>query len=66
MKFIHDFYDDRDETDKDIWDIKNIRGARIPASGFSKTALDFSSIPQYYRKVVKNYLKTSTPGLKNI
>ena len=58
LNFIHDFYDDRDETDKDIWDIKKIRGARIPASGFSKTALDFSSIPQYYRKVVKNYLKT--------
>jgi hypothetical protein len=58
MSFIHDFYDDRDETDKDIWDIKNIRGARIPASGLSNPTLDFSSIPQYYRNVIKNYLKT--------
>ncbi|MEJ6949865.1 tyrosine-type recombinase/integrase [Natronospora cellulosivora (SeqCode)] len=58
LNFIHDFYDDRDETDKDIWDIKNIQGAKIPASGLSNPTLNFLSIPQYYRNDVKNYLKT--------
>ena len=33
LDFIKDFYDDREETEKDIWYSKNIVGAKIPASG---------------------------------
>lgn len=33
ISFIKDFYDDIEETEKDIWYSKNIKGAKIPASG---------------------------------
>ena len=62
IDFIKDFYDDREETEKDIWYANNITGAKIPASGVtgrSNGKLDFSlSIPDYYRDTVKRYFKT--------
>lgn len=59
--FIKAFYDDRKETDKDIWYSKNIKGAKIPASGASHSnynAINFSYIPMYYRETVKKYFRT--------
>jgi len=58
--FIKDFYDDREETEKDIWYSKNIIGAKIPASGVkgSNAKLNFNQIPIYYRETVKRYFKT--------
>lgn len=57
-----DFYDDREETEKDIWYSKNIKGAKIPASGVTSRAigkLDFTfKIPIYYRDTIKRYFKT--------
>ena len=61
IDFIKDFYDDRDETEKDIWYSKNIIGARIPASGVMKKTnpkINFANIPIYYRETVKRYFKT--------
>ena len=62
INFIKDFYDDREETEKDIWYSKNIEGAKVPASGVTGRVngkLDFSlSIPDYYRGTVKRYFKT--------
>jgi integrase len=61
IDFIKDFYDDREETEKDIWYSKNINGAKIPASGSNHTnnnAINFSKIPVYYRNIVKRYFKT--------
>ena len=49
--FIKDFYDEREETEKDIWSSKNIVGAKIPASGSAKSkdkSLNFNNIPMYY------------------
>ena len=60
-KFIKDFYDDREETEKDIWFSKNIKGAKIPASGASHGTynnINFTVIPNYYRNTVKRYFKT--------
>ena len=61
IDFIKDFYDDREETEKDIWYSKNIKGAKISASG-SKGAhhrgIVFSGIPLYYRETVKRYFKS--------
>lgn len=55
--FFEDFYDDKEEIQKDIWDVRNIKGARVPAS--TKTArLDFSDIPKYYREDIKRYFST--------
>lgn len=58
--FIKDFYDDREETEKDIWYLKNIKGAKIPASGSSirQKSLNFNAIPIYYRESVKRYFRT--------
>lgn len=59
--FIKDFYDDREETEKDIWYSKNIKGAKIPASGANNginNQINFSYIPIYYRDMVKRYFKT--------
>ncbi|MGN2349293.1 tyrosine-type recombinase/integrase [Clostridium cagae] len=61
LDFIKDFYDDREETEKDIWYSKNIKGAKIPASGANNginNQLNFNDIPIYYRKTVKDYFKT--------
>lgn len=60
-RFIQDFYDDREETEKDIWCPKNIKGAKIPASGAKGSVnvrIVFSNIPLYYRKTVKRYFKS--------
>lgn len=61
VNFIINFYDDREETEKDIWYSKNIKGAKIPASGANhcnNNAINFSKIPAYYRDAVKRYFKT--------
>ncbi|WP_252254939.1 tyrosine-type recombinase/integrase [Clostridium sp. ZBS12] len=60
--FIKDFYDDREETEKDIWYSKNIKGAKVPASGANNanntSCIDFTRINPYYREMVKRYFKT--------
>lgn len=58
--FIKDFYDDREEIEKDIWNCKIIKGTRFPAGGYSNGSfvLDFTPINEYYRDTVKRYLKT--------
>ena len=56
-KFLHEYYEDRDEIQKDVWNIKNIKGARISAS--VKTGrLSFQDIPDYYRNDIKRYFAT--------
>lgn len=57
---IKDFYDNREETEKDIWYSKNIKGSKVPASGVKggNTRLNFSAIPSYYRNTVKRYFLT--------
>jgi len=61
LDFIKGFYDDREETEKNIWYSKNIKGAKIPASGTNNRdfgRLDFNNIPIYYIDTVKRYYKT--------
>ncbi len=61
IDFIKDFYDDREETEKDIWYSKNIKGVKIPASGSNSTknnSISFIDIPIYYRDTVKRYFIT--------
>ncbi|URZ05521.1 tyrosine-type recombinase/integrase [Clostridium felsineum] len=61
LHFIKDFYDDREETEKDIWYSKNIKGVKIPASGANNgknNRVSFEEIPIYYRETVKRYLKS--------
>lgn len=61
INFIKDFYDNREETEKDIWYSKNIKGTKIPASGAghpNNKSVNFNEIPIYYRDTVKRYFKT--------
>lgn len=58
--FIKDFYDEREETEKDIWDCRKIKGAKYPATGrlSGNTTLNFMPIPLYYREEIKRYFRT--------
>ena len=59
IDFIKDFYDDREETEKDIWYAKNIDGVKISATQNRQAqSINFKSIPPYYRETVKQYFKT--------
>lgn len=60
IDFINDFYDDREESEKDIWYAKNIQGVKYSASSSksSNKCLNFTLIPQYYRELVKKYFRT--------
>ncbi|WP_326514392.1 tyrosine-type recombinase/integrase [Clostridium intestinale] len=59
IKFIIAFYDDREETEKDIWYAKNIKGVTIRATQNAKTTrLNFMGISEYYRETVKRYFRT--------
>lgn len=59
--FIKDFHDDREETEKDIWYSRNVKGAKVPASGANNVInnqLNFNYFPIYYRDTIKRYFKT--------
>lgn len=59
IKFLGQFYDNRTETEKDIWYAKSIKGAIISATQSRKAnKLNFTSIPLYYRETVKRYFLT--------
>lgn len=61
LGFIKDFYDDREETEKNIWYSKNIKGVKISASGGKShggTSLNFNNIPLYYKETTKRYFRT--------
>ena len=53
-EFIHDYYSNLDEFEKDIWYAKNIRGVKISAS-IRTGIMNFKDIPSYYRVDVKRY-----------
>ncbi|MGE4282840.1 MAG: tyrosine-type recombinase/integrase [Clostridia bacterium] len=54
--FIFNYYDIREEFEKDIWDCRNIPGARItPVS--TQYYLDFNNIPIAFRELAKKYIR---------
>jgi integrase len=55
-QFMIGFYDDRDEFEKDIWDVRKIPGARY-AQSKATYSLSFVDIPEPYRPLTKKYLK---------
>ena len=55
--FITDYYDERDETEKDVWQAVNIPGARISAAARrGKPSISFIKLPFYYRGMVKRFM----------
>lgn len=55
-RFISDYYDDRDELQKDVWDFRKIPGTRFPEHE-SHYILDFRDIPFPFRELVKRYMR---------
>lgn len=54
--FFRDFYDEREETEKDVWQLARIPGIKqSAASRRLNHSLDFRGIPEYYRGTVKRY-----------
>jgi integrase len=54
--FMANFYDDRDEFEKDVWDVRRISGARY-TKNTSDYALRFDDIPPRFRDLVKGFIK---------
>ena len=53
-----DIYDIGDETEKDVWRASRIPGARLSAVQMrAKPTLCFTDIPEYYKEMVKRYLR---------
>ena len=57
-RLFKDLTDDREETEKDIWDFRKIRGVRIPANDRRGFSINFNVYPKYYRECMKKYFRT--------
>ena len=55
-QFMVNFYDEREEFEKDTWDVRRIPGTRYPQAG-SSYQLSFEGIPLSFRLMVKKYMK---------
>jgi len=55
-QFITNFYDDREEFEKDIWDVRKIPGAKYTQNK-ARYLLSFKYIPLPFRPLAKRYLK---------
>lgn len=52
-----DYYDDRDEMEKDTWHAARIPGTKVSAAGKrEKLSISFVKIPPYYREMVKRFM----------
>ncbi|MFL6561455.1 MAG: tyrosine-type recombinase/integrase, partial [Bacillus sp. (in: firmicutes)] len=54
--FLDDWYDGRSETEKDIWNVRNL-GIDYNKSSATDCTINFSSIPSPFRNLVKRYIK---------
>ena len=58
IEFFRDFYDEREETEKDIWYALRIPGIKLSAAlKREQPTLKYTEIPEYYRAMVKRYMK---------
>lgn len=59
IRFMKDFYDEREGLERDIWYALRIPGVKLSAAAKrTKTSMSFEEIPLYYRESVKRYMKT--------
>jgi hypothetical protein len=54
--FFSDFYDDRDEFEKDIWDCRQIPNINIPVNAKSYM-INFTSVPPVFRDLARQHIK---------
>ena len=56
---INSFFDDKEETEKDIWNCLKMPGARISATASRRGyTINFLEYPKNYRECMKKYFKT--------
>lgn len=67
LKFIQDFYDHRDETEKDVWDVRKINGVYFNKST-TEYLIKFTGIPEDFREEVKYFIKETmfTRSVRNL
>lgn len=60
LRFITSYYDEREETEKDVWTAVKIPGARVSAAEKSgaRRNLNFHDVPGYYREMTKRFLRS--------
>lgn len=58
LSVINNSLDDREETEKDIWDCKKVPGVRIPATSAKGYSINFNLYPESYRQCMKRYFRT--------
>ena len=59
IRFIKDFYDEREGLERDVWYALKIPGVKLSATIKStKPRMSFEELPHYYRESVKRYMKT--------
>jgi hypothetical protein len=57
VRFIQDYYDDRNEMEKDIWHAAHIPGTKISAAAKrQKFSMSFKNVPSHYREMVKRFM----------
>lgn len=57
IRFITDFYDDRSEFEKDVWNINRIAGVKQSATQKRLNhSISFEEIPLFYREMVKRFM----------
>ena len=58
ISFFRDFYDEREETEKDIWHALRIPGVKLSAAmKREQPTLKFTGIPEIYRPSVRRFMK---------
>ena len=58
IAFFRDFYDEREETEKDVWYALRIPGIKLSAAlKREQPSLKFTEIPEHYRTMVKRFMK---------
>jgi len=57
FSFYLDWYDERDETDKDIWNVRKL-GIDYNKSTATDCTLNFNSVPIAFRDLIKRYIKS--------
>lgn len=56
-RLITDYYDDRNEMEKDVWYAAHIPGTKVSAAGKRRNlSISFVKIPPYYREMAKRFM----------
>ena len=59
LSIINEFFDDREETEKDVWNCLKIHGTKISATCLRKGySINFLRYPNYYKNCMKRYFRT--------